>query len=375
MQHFSIAFSFIKACLLRVDHESYKMTKKLYVGNLPYDCTDEQLGGLFSKFGSITECKVMGRYAFVHMSTESEAKEAVDNLDSYNFIGSNLNVKYSTGSSGRGGGRGGGSMGSQARTKLYVGNLPMDCTEAQLLKEFSKWGEVAECDVIRNYGFVHMKTESGAVEAQKNLNNMDFYGNSLVVMQSTSRVHKAPGVGSKGECFQCGNRGHLSRECTEGGYDRSARGRGRGRGGSSRGGYPPRGGASDGRSYNGYSSSSSSYDPYYDYPPPRRPLPPADDYYGREGGSRRYADDYLPRRAVPRDYVAVPREYAYALRPRSRSPPPGYRRRLSPAREEYDRYYERLPPRDPYDYPPPRRSLPPPSSSAPPARRLPAAQY
>ncbi len=38
--------------------------------------------------------------------------------------------------------------------KLYVGNLPKGCTGAMLSEIFEKFGEVVECDVIRNYGFV-----------------------------------------------------------------------------------------------------------------------------------------------------------------------------------------------------------------------------
>ncbi|XP_071790530.1 uncharacterized protein [Asterias amurensis] len=324
------------------------MNKKLYVGNIPFDCNSEQMRGLFEQFGKVTECDVLGKYGFVHMATDSEAQTAVSNLDSYNFMGSALNVKFSTGNSNK--------FGGGVKRKIYVGNLPADCTEERLLEEFEKYGEVAECDVIRNYGFIHMKTEDGATKAVKHLHNMDFFGNNITVKFSTSGVHKAPGVGSQGECFKCGNRGHLSRDCTEWGPGERSRSRGgqrggMGRGGSSRGNgaYPsPR--QSSGR-YNGY-GGADSYDPYYDYPapPPRRP-PPSDEYY-----SRRYADDYYSRRPAPRDYPPREREYPreYALRARSRSPPPSYRRRLSPG-SEYDRYYERLPPRDPYYDLPPRR--------------------
>ena len=38
--------------------------------------------------------------------------------------------------------------------KLYVGNLPKGCTSQMLSEIFEKFGAVAECDVIRNYGFV-----------------------------------------------------------------------------------------------------------------------------------------------------------------------------------------------------------------------------
>ena len=40
------------------------------------------------------------------MATDSEAQTAVSNLDSYNFMGSALNVKFSTGNSNKFGGGG-----------------------------------------------------------------------------------------------------------------------------------------------------------------------------------------------------------------------------------------------------------------------------
>ena len=41
------------------------MNKKLYVGNIPFDCHSEQLSGLFEQFGKVTECDVLGKYGFV----------------------------------------------------------------------------------------------------------------------------------------------------------------------------------------------------------------------------------------------------------------------------------------------------------------------
>ena len=61
------------------------MTKKLYVGNLPYTVTAEQIRALFEQAGDITDVTVItdrdtGRskgFGFVEMSTEEEAKEAI----------------------------------------------------------------------------------------------------------------------------------------------------------------------------------------------------------------------------------------------------------------------------------------------------------
>ena len=65
------------------------MAKKLYVGNLSYNTTQEQLHTLFSKMGDISEVVVItdrdtGRskgFGFVEMATEEAAKEAIKRLN------------------------------------------------------------------------------------------------------------------------------------------------------------------------------------------------------------------------------------------------------------------------------------------------------
>ena len=61
------------------------MSRKLYVGNLPYDTGEAQLQDLFAQFGQVDSVRVMrdmatGRargFAFVEMSNEDEAQRAV----------------------------------------------------------------------------------------------------------------------------------------------------------------------------------------------------------------------------------------------------------------------------------------------------------
>ncbi len=64
------------------------MNRKLYVGNLPYQTTEEDLQQLFSQAGAVETVRVMrdqatGRargFAFVEMATEADAQNAVDTL-------------------------------------------------------------------------------------------------------------------------------------------------------------------------------------------------------------------------------------------------------------------------------------------------------
>jgi RNA recognition motif-containing protein len=76
------------------------LNKKLYAGNLDYSVTSDQLEELFSQLGKVVDAVVIsdrysGRskgFGFVEMSTEDEAKKAIDELNGKEFKGRELVV-------------------------------------------------------------------------------------------------------------------------------------------------------------------------------------------------------------------------------------------------------------------------------------------
>jgi RNA recognition motif-containing protein len=94
---------------------------KLYVGNVSFNTTDEQLAQIFAGFGTVGRASVVtdretGRsrgFGFVEMSTEQEAKAAVSALDGQMFEGRALTVNIARPKEGGGGGGGGGGRGGR----------------------------------------------------------------------------------------------------------------------------------------------------------------------------------------------------------------------------------------------------------------------
>jgi len=76
------------------------MAKKLYVGNLPYDTTEEKLGELFEGAGSVESVNIItdkfsGRskgFGFVEMSSDEEAQKAIEMFNEKDFGGRNMTV-------------------------------------------------------------------------------------------------------------------------------------------------------------------------------------------------------------------------------------------------------------------------------------------
>lgn len=76
------------------------MSVKLYVGNLPYEVAGEQLTELFAQAGKVIDATVItdrysGRskgFGFVEMSSEEEAKKAIETLNGKDFQGRSIVV-------------------------------------------------------------------------------------------------------------------------------------------------------------------------------------------------------------------------------------------------------------------------------------------
>lgn len=76
------------------------MSKKLFVGNLPFSVADQDLSDLFSKAGTVVSATVIvdkynnrsKGFGFVEMSTEEEAQKAIDTLNGKDVEGRNITV-------------------------------------------------------------------------------------------------------------------------------------------------------------------------------------------------------------------------------------------------------------------------------------------
>lgn len=105
------------------------MSRKLYVGNLPFTTDETQLTELFSQAGTVDTVNVVrdretGRargFAFVEMGTDEDAQTAINKLNSYELGGRALTVNEARpkteGGFGGGGGYGAGGGNSRRRSE------------------------------------------------------------------------------------------------------------------------------------------------------------------------------------------------------------------------------------------------------------------
>src|SRR5436190_23111742 len=97
------------------------MSTKLYVGNLAFQTTSQELQELFAQAGtvesaSVVEDRMTGRsrgFAFVEMSTKEEAASAIDQFNGKELGGRALKVNEAKPRENHGGGGGGGFGGNR----------------------------------------------------------------------------------------------------------------------------------------------------------------------------------------------------------------------------------------------------------------------
>jgi len=89
--------------------------------------------------------------------------------------------------------------------RIYVGNLPWSCSNADLESLFRAHGDVVSAEIIedretgrsRGFGFVQMSADEDSDRAIESLNGSDMNGRTLVVNEARERQPRSSGGGRR----------------------------------------------------------------------------------------------------------------------------------------------------------------------------------
>ncbi|MBN2456370.1 MAG: RNA-binding protein [Sedimentisphaerales bacterium] len=89
---------------------------------------------------------------------------------------------------------------------IYVGNLPHQTTEDDLLKAFEAFGQVTSTNIIkdkfsgesRGFGFVEMPSKQEGQQAIEQMNGKDLMGRAINVDEARPRVNRRSDRGGRG---------------------------------------------------------------------------------------------------------------------------------------------------------------------------------
>jgi len=173
---------------------------KVYVGNLPYDVDSERLAQLFEQAGVVEVSEVIYNretdqsrgFGFVTMSTIEEAEKAVEMFHRYDVGGRLLTVNKAAP---RGARVERPPRDSGSSFRIYVGNLPWQVDDSQLVQMFSEHGKVVDARVVydrdtgrsRGFGFVTMASQTELDDAIAALDGQSVEGRALRVNVAEER--------------------------------------------------------------------------------------------------------------------------------------------------------------------------------------------
>ena len=180
-------------------------TTRLYVGNIPWSTTVEELRGIFSQCGPLTLVDIptgrQGRsrgYGIVEYGSVREAQMAIQTLDGHSLGDRNITVREDKAptksapiKSGGGNNRGSALSDAPANDgcRCYVGNLAWETTEESLIAHCAQMGGAVTLSEVarqpggrsKGWGLVDFATPAEAEAAITQLHNSE--------LQEIGRAH------------------------------------------------------------------------------------------------------------------------------------------------------------------------------------------
>jgi nucleolin len=191
------------------------MNAKLFVRNLSWSVTENDLYELFGQLGEVISAKIPIRredgkprgFAFVEMASLSEGQQAIQSLNGYFLQGRDIVVDFQD--ENRGAGGGGAAFPAEASVKsakLFVRNLSYSVSEADLENLFQQVGNVLSVKIptdrdtgeTKGFGFVEMASVEEAERAIQRLNQSNLGGKEIVIdYQDANRSKNRPTGGNR----------------------------------------------------------------------------------------------------------------------------------------------------------------------------------
>jgi RNA recognition motif-containing protein len=193
----------------------------VYVGNLPFSTTQDQIQDLFAEkdisvlniampmSGDTMEEQRSKGFCFVDVESEAMITSAVDAFNEMYFDGRNMRVNKLLPKEEvqQRNNRRDKNFTPDGQKKMYVGNLSFDATYDDIKEHFEQYGEVSDLyipmrdDRPRGFCFITMPTES-ADSAMAKLNGADFMGRSLVVNEPLKKGESLPPRQNRAQQFK-----------------------------------------------------------------------------------------------------------------------------------------------------------------------------
>ncbi|CAL9052179.1 unnamed protein product [Musa banksii] len=195
---------------------SARLSRTIYVGNLPIDIRESEVEDLFYKYGHVVEIQLKNPprppgYCFVEFESSRDAEDAVRGRDGYNFDGHRLRVELAHGgrgqsvSVGRGGrhGSGGSKFGVSHRSefRVIVKGLPSSASWQDLKDHMRKAGDVCFAQVFRDgdgaMGLVDYTNYEDMKYAIRKLDDTEFrnpFSRSYIRVKSYERTNQLNGL-------------------------------------------------------------------------------------------------------------------------------------------------------------------------------------
>ncbi|XP_039222158.1 RNA-binding protein 14-like isoform X1 [Crotalus tigris] len=160
---------------------------KVFVGNVPEEASQVELRDLFEAAvpGEVVKVVLKEQYAFVHLRNEAAAERAIQKLNGHLLHYRRVFLEFSR-------------PRPTHTVKIFVGNVSATCTSGELRVLFQEFGPVIECDIVKDYAFVHMEKDEDARTAIEHLNGREIKGKRINV-ELSNKAHKRGVAGYIGQ--------------------------------------------------------------------------------------------------------------------------------------------------------------------------------